>query len=198
MLHRYTLHPGPIRSKSDGQHHHVGAADLTKLYQVPFAECRVYQDRAVLQRVWDQDADVIDLAPRYRGDYEEHLAKELERVDIERQRLEADWQAIQKKLADARDARRKPCGRLRYMKGQLYVRRFNRSTDKSTDYRTRLRMAIFSTDENSECYVLLQRGFPKSILAAGPNKRDLMLSVGGVESPADFRARARMWGESFK
>ncbi|MNK29192.1 hypothetical protein D3C87_475830 [compost metagenome] len=39
---RYVLHIGPVRSATDGDVHSIGAAQLAKLYGVPFSDCVVY------------------------------------------------------------------------------------------------------------------------------------------------------------
>ena len=76
MTARYLLCPGLVRSRVDRQAHHVGAADLARLYGVPMAECVVMP----LQRPEFHRArmDLLDrvrlgeltaLHPRFDGDY---------------------------------------------------------------------------------------------------------------------------------
>lgn len=36
---KYVLHPGYIRSRSDGDIHYIGAGQLANLYGVPLSEC---------------------------------------------------------------------------------------------------------------------------------------------------------------
>jgi hypothetical protein len=62
---RYLLRPGPVRSRTDGQLHHVGARELARLYGVPMSECLVSRgDTRGLEF-----GRLIVLAPRYDGDY---------------------------------------------------------------------------------------------------------------------------------
>lgn len=37
----YLLCPGPVRSRTDGDWHHIGARQLAHLYRVPMDECVV-------------------------------------------------------------------------------------------------------------------------------------------------------------
>jgi len=70
---RYCLHPGEIRSTSDGQFHHLDASDLARLYGVDMSECVIAKpirafDRAASYRS-DPYEDLIQLRPRREGDY---------------------------------------------------------------------------------------------------------------------------------
>lgn len=76
MTARYLLCPGPVRSKADGQVHHVPAMRLAALYGVPLSACAILPgsrpgDRllrdAMLARV--ARGELVALHPRYDGDY---------------------------------------------------------------------------------------------------------------------------------
>lgn len=73
---RYLLLPGPVRSATDAQWHHVGASVLAMLYGVQMADCVVmppqipanHRDRMnLLDRV--RTGELIGLTPRFDGDY---------------------------------------------------------------------------------------------------------------------------------
>lgn len=77
---RYLLCPGYVRSRTDGDRHHVGADQLARLYGVRMDECLILPDagrRADPQYAWfrQQLLDRVDrgeltaLRPRYGGDY---------------------------------------------------------------------------------------------------------------------------------
>lgn len=77
MTIRYLLCPGPVRSKRDGQVHHVPAMQLAHLYGVQLSECAILPGN---RTPWDSRAretwlaranrgEVIALRPRYDGDY---------------------------------------------------------------------------------------------------------------------------------
>ena len=79
MTARYLLCPGDVRSRSDGQWHHVGASELARLYGVPMAACLVLPARergalgggrarvAMLARA--DRGELVALWPRANGDY---------------------------------------------------------------------------------------------------------------------------------
>ena len=76
MTVRYLLCPGLVRSKADGQSHHVPAMQLAGLYGVPLSACVILPgarpgDRllrsALLARV--ACGELVALYPRYDGDY---------------------------------------------------------------------------------------------------------------------------------
>lgn len=76
MTVRYLLCPGLVRSRTDGDAHHVGAPELARLYRVPMADCVVLPPQhpschrdlmALLDRV--RSGELIGLAPRFDGDY---------------------------------------------------------------------------------------------------------------------------------
>jgi len=64
----FILHPGHVRSKTDGQWHYVGARRLADLYGVPWHECIDASRPGALLGI-DQD-DFIHLTPRRDGDYQ--------------------------------------------------------------------------------------------------------------------------------
>ena len=68
--------PGLVRSRTDGQVHHVGASNLAMLYRVPMSQCIVmppqtpanHRERmALLERV--RAGELIGLTPRDDGNY---------------------------------------------------------------------------------------------------------------------------------
>lgn len=66
---KYAICPGPIRSSSDGQWHHIRASDLIKLYGVKPAECLIL-DWNNPERLRGLDIDhLIRLCPRLDGNY---------------------------------------------------------------------------------------------------------------------------------
>lgn len=73
MTARYALYPGPVRSRTDGDRHHVGAQALARLYRVRMADCLVVDPayftqpdrRAFIARA----AVLIPLYPRADGCY---------------------------------------------------------------------------------------------------------------------------------
>lgn len=78
MTTRYLLFPGPVRSRSDGQVHHVTAPALARLYGVRFGDCLVLPapgrelypgERLRLIERSEPGGDLIALHPRYDGDY---------------------------------------------------------------------------------------------------------------------------------
>lgn len=75
---RYLLCPGPVRSRTDGQVHHVSAAQLARLYRVPMDECVTLPRPgnpcatdlilSLMERS-GPGGDLIRLHPRFDGDY---------------------------------------------------------------------------------------------------------------------------------
>jgi hypothetical protein len=61
MAIKYVLHPGFITSRTDGDRHYIGDAQLARLYGVPMSECIKH---GVLPGF-----NGIDLHPQYDGDY---------------------------------------------------------------------------------------------------------------------------------
>jgi hypothetical protein len=64
MNSRYVLHPGYVRSISDGQEHFVGGQRLARLYGVPLRDC-VFCDEPDYRELPGD----IHLRPRSDGDY---------------------------------------------------------------------------------------------------------------------------------
>lgn len=69
MSRRYVLCPGIVTSKSDGQRHYVGPAQLARLYGVPFSECVIFPQEYAQVRGWLDPPGAVYLRPRYDGDY---------------------------------------------------------------------------------------------------------------------------------
>lgn len=69
MNKKFALHPGYITSKSDGDQHYIGSAQLARLYELRQSEYVVWDDmndRRQPQEVWDR---YIHLYPSYDGNY---------------------------------------------------------------------------------------------------------------------------------
>jgi hypothetical protein len=62
----YVLHPGDVRSQSDGQTHYIGVTALRRLYRVP-ARARVII--AGVPGYREPEGEVIHCRPRYDGKY---------------------------------------------------------------------------------------------------------------------------------
>lgn len=74
MTRRYLLCPGVVRSRTDGQMHHIGVAQLANLYGVSMAECLVLpSDNEWASRMKHRNlmarTDLIHLHPRDDGNY---------------------------------------------------------------------------------------------------------------------------------
>lgn len=70
MMTRYVLHPGPVRSKTDGDVHHISASQLIMLYRVNPRDCVVYPEGdAFRQRFWQDQPGDVHLYPRTSGNY---------------------------------------------------------------------------------------------------------------------------------
>lgn len=76
MTARYLLCPGIVTSRTDGDRHYVGAAELARLYGVPKANCLVlphwstmnhFHRASLLERA--ARGELIALRPRADGDY---------------------------------------------------------------------------------------------------------------------------------
>lgn len=65
MKKKYSLHPGWITSKTDGQQHFIRADQLVRLYGVKREECFVWNEYGSNQ----EKAGTIALHPRYDGNY---------------------------------------------------------------------------------------------------------------------------------
>lgn len=66
---RYLLCPGHVMSKTDKQYHYVGARDLARLYGVRMDQCEVRPERMIARFGWRPTEGVMELHPRYDGDY---------------------------------------------------------------------------------------------------------------------------------
>jgi hypothetical protein len=66
MAKKYAIHPGWIRSKSDGDEHYVGIAQLASLYELSPSEYVVWTDHDNRGRTW---RDYVHLYPSYEGNY---------------------------------------------------------------------------------------------------------------------------------
>ena len=78
MTARYLLCPGKVRSRTDGQWHHISASQLAMLYRVPMDACLVMpsdwfgpwgERRREELRERVRRGDLIELGPRFDGDY---------------------------------------------------------------------------------------------------------------------------------
>ena len=70
MTFKYAVHPGPVRSKEDGDWHFVGFLRLCQLYQVNPNECLDVSNHIQL-RGWSAEtlAGLIQLRPSRNGHY---------------------------------------------------------------------------------------------------------------------------------
>lgn len=80
MAKRFRLHPGQVRSLSDGEYHFVDGAKLAALYGLDPAECVIVTDGPLSGNV---DPSLIPLHPLRDGRYKEHL-QELKLGDFRR------------------------------------------------------------------------------------------------------------------
>lgn len=75
MTARYLLFPGSVRSRIDGQVHHVTAPALARLYGVPLSDCVALPcrpgDRPLRETLLARAArgDLVALRPRADGAY---------------------------------------------------------------------------------------------------------------------------------
>jgi hypothetical protein len=70
MTRVYVLHPGMVRSASDGQWHYVDAKRLAALYGLRFDHCLVdWRESVVEVRRWAESGSHIHLFPREDGAY---------------------------------------------------------------------------------------------------------------------------------
>lgn len=65
----YVLHPGPVRSRHDGDVHHIPARELARLYGVPPTSCAVHRDPlpGCHAKVWPPGT--VHLYPSSSGNY---------------------------------------------------------------------------------------------------------------------------------
>jgi hypothetical protein len=66
---RYLLCPGSVMSKVDRQYHYISAEQLAKLYSVRMDQCEIRPERMFARLGWRQPEGLIELHPRYDGDY---------------------------------------------------------------------------------------------------------------------------------
>lgn len=67
---RYILHPGYIKSKTDGEMHYIGAKELAHLYKVDIHKCRICDFKTPESMAGFRSLpDDIHCYPRYDGNY---------------------------------------------------------------------------------------------------------------------------------
>ena len=67
---KYVVCPDFIISRTDGQRHYIGAAQLIRLYNVPAHECVVNEPPLIEGTLgFYQKRDMVFLRPRDDGDY---------------------------------------------------------------------------------------------------------------------------------
>ena len=66
---RYLLCPGIVMSRNDGKYHYVSASDLAHLYGIQISQCKVRPGQMIARFGWRPQSGVIELHPRYDGDY---------------------------------------------------------------------------------------------------------------------------------
>lgn len=66
---RYLLHPGEVVSKTDGQRHFISSDQLIELYDLDRKKCVVYKPYLSDKFPNDEYADLVDIVPRYDGEY---------------------------------------------------------------------------------------------------------------------------------
>lgn len=77
MAAKYALHPGWVKSKTDGDRHYIDARTLAWLYRVRLSDCVVvpWEARPGLERVHQilleriERMELVHLYPRYSGNY---------------------------------------------------------------------------------------------------------------------------------
>lgn len=81
---KFAIHPGRIKSKSDGDIHFITARMLVNLYRLKPGEYVIWNDDdRSLVMIWN---DYIHLYPLYHGNYKEHLEMSLrEDLTIEKE-----------------------------------------------------------------------------------------------------------------
>lgn len=86
MTKRYTLYPGPVTSRADGQVHHVSADQLAALYRVNSRDCLVVTQadlcRADRRDLCARAAVLVALHPRSDGNYSLPVLAPLERPSL--------------------------------------------------------------------------------------------------------------------
>lgn len=64
---KYVLHPGYVKSISDGDVHYISAQKLAALYGVDFKKCIIYID-SLANKAYPE-GDYMHLFPNYNGKY---------------------------------------------------------------------------------------------------------------------------------
>lgn len=67
MSYKYLLLPGIVRSRNDGDYHHIGRRNLIDLYGVKPRDCLLYAPGRIDKKLY---AKLIKLYPREDGRYE--------------------------------------------------------------------------------------------------------------------------------
>jgi len=79
---RYYLHPGKVRSISDGEIHYIGVGQLARLYNLSLRSPNVIVQNDMYREDYlgytFRNGD-IHLYPRERGDYQKFLKSQLKR-----------------------------------------------------------------------------------------------------------------------
>jgi hypothetical protein len=68
-LPRFVLHPGMVKSRTDGDMHFVGIGQLASLYRVPLTECVVATEFRLRLFTPAELERMVHLYPREDGDY---------------------------------------------------------------------------------------------------------------------------------
>ena len=66
---KYAIHPGPVRSNSDGDWHYISAAKLAMLYKLNLLEYIVWDDSRPETFLGKRPDDYMHLWPREDGEY---------------------------------------------------------------------------------------------------------------------------------
>ena len=74
MTRKIFIHPGYVRSITDGDHHIIGARDLARCYGLKLSEVTVVP-RWKEPGAYADPLGSIHLYPRYHGDYHEELER---------------------------------------------------------------------------------------------------------------------------
>ena len=68
---RYILHPGDVKSRTDGDWHYIDAFQLAKLYGLNIRDCIIFAGSNASVGYVEIEGD-IHLYPRYDGDYKNY------------------------------------------------------------------------------------------------------------------------------
>ena len=72
---KYIIYPGHVTSKEDGDRHYISAGELMHLYKVSIKECVIIRSERDHYKLRGFKRDLIQLYPRYDGDYSMDLKK---------------------------------------------------------------------------------------------------------------------------